>query len=959
MPLTLVLGPANSAKAGEVLAAYTAAAHHGALLVVPTATDAEHYGRELAGEGAILGSVLTFFGLSGEIAKRAGYTGRRLSTLQRQRVLKRVVAAADLSVLAESAASAGFADAAGNLISELQRALISPERFAHAVERWSAEDRRRAPYAREVAALYRGYATELKRIGWVDSELFAWQALDALRAAPGRWGNLPVFFYGFDDLNPLERDAVETLSRVVGTAVTVSLSYEAGRAAFASRAEAVEELRPLAERVLELPALDEYYAPAAREALHHLERSLFESGVGRVDPGRAVRLLEAGGERAEAELIAAEVLERLRAGVAAEEIVVVSRSAERAAALFERVFAQYEIALASTRSVPFGSTPLGRGLLALCRCALTADAGAEDLLRYLRAPGVLDRPEIADALEFEIRREGLTSVAQARERLGWTLEEIDALRDADDPASEVAWHARRLFAAPHRGRAHVLGADEELDARALVALLAALDELDVLSERLSAKELLELFGTLAVPAGVAARPGAVLLADPLEIRARRFRTVFICGLQEGAFPLRVSPEPFLSDERRRELTTASGLRLGATEDSLARERYLFYASVSRATDEVVLSYRSSDEEGNLELRSPFLADIEELFVEDWPERRRRRLLADVVWPADDAPTERELERSLAASGAAPAGEPPAPARMLGEAARAHVRHTEIVSGGALESYADCPVRWLVERELAPERFGPDPEPLARGSYMHAVLEAVIRRLEGPVTAESLPLARTILDEVLAAIPMPVAVGRPQPVRSAAATAIRADLERYLEHEAGDSPHWQPRGLELRFGFAGEEGSLPPLRLDDVQVRGVIDRVDVDPGEDRAIVRDYKSGRQRPEHQGGHWRDDRQLQVALYMLAVRQLLGLDPVAGLYQPLGGNDLRARGMFLRDAPVGGRLYGTDAREQSELDEALRDAASRAAQLAGRLRAGELTPCPQTCSRDGCRYPGICRSQ
>ena len=43
MPLTLVLGPANSAKAGEVLGAYGAAARAGALLVVPTALDAEHY----------------------------------------------------------------------------------------------------------------------------------------------------------------------------------------------------------------------------------------------------------------------------------------------------------------------------------------------------------------------------------------------------------------------------------------------------------------------------------------------------------------------------------------------------------------------------------------------------------------------------------------------------------------------------------------------------------------------------------------------------------------------------------------------------------------------------------------------------------------------------------------------------------------------------------------------------
>ena len=37
-----------------------------------------------------------------------------------------------------------------------------------------------------------------------------------------------MFFYGFDDLHPLERDAIETLARVAGAEVTVSLTYEAG-----------------------------------------------------------------------------------------------------------------------------------------------------------------------------------------------------------------------------------------------------------------------------------------------------------------------------------------------------------------------------------------------------------------------------------------------------------------------------------------------------------------------------------------------------------------------------------------------------------------------------------------------------------------------------------------------------------------------------------------------------------
>src|SRR5690349_11846129 len=390
MSLKLVLGPANSAKAGEVLGAYASASQRGALLVVPTAPDAAHYAREQAAAGVVLGSVLTFGGLASEIARRAGYHGRRLSVLQRERVLQRAVSRVGFQALARAALAPGFATAAGNLIGELERTLVTPQRFAAAMRTWAAEDERRGAYAEDVAAIYLAYARELESIGRVDAELYAWRTLDALRLAPGAWGEDPVFFYGFDDLHPLERDAVETLSRVVGVPVTVSLTYEAGRAALGARAEVVEELRPLASEVLELPALDEHYDEASRAALHHLERYLFEPSAGRVDPGRSVRLLEAGGERAEAELVAAEVLELLRAGIPGDEIAVVYRSPAAAAPAIERVFEQYGVAIAGDRDVPFGHTGFGRALLALARCALLGEqARADDLLDYLRSPGLL------------------------------------------------------------------------------------------------------------------------------------------------------------------------------------------------------------------------------------------------------------------------------------------------------------------------------------------------------------------------------------------------------------------------------------------------------------------------------------------------------------------------------------------------------------------------------------------
>jgi ATP-dependent helicase/DNAse subunit B len=967
MPLTLVLGPANSAKAGEVLGAYASATRRGPLLVVPTSADADHYSRELAAAGAVLGgSVRTFAGLAAEIARRAGYVASALSGLQRERVVRRVLDAGGLTFLSGSAASPGFNSAAVALISELERSLVTPQRFAHAVRAWAGDDPERRRYGDDVASIYLDYAHELERLGRVDTDLYAWRALDALRAAPGCWGTSPLFIYGFDDLTPVQRDAVETLARAVGVEVTVSLTYEAGHQALRARAEAVEELRPLAARVLELPAADDHYEPGSRAVLHQLERRLFEPrdpNAEVIDPGAAVRLLEAGGERAETELVASEVLALLRAGIPGEEIAVVYRSPSRSVALVERVFASAGIPLAFEHRVAFGHTTLGRGLLGLARCALLEEerARAGDLIDYLRSPGLLAHPEVADGLERDVRREGLRTAALARAKLGWRLSEIEAMREARDPIAELNRQARRLFAAPHRRRAPMLDADEQLDARALAGLLRALGDLAELGDELRGAELIEAVEDLLVPAGLPERPGAVLLAEPLAIRARRFRAIFVCGLQEGEFPLPAAADPFLSDERRRELAAASGLVLRPHEDSLERERYLFYACTSRATEVVYLSYRSSDEEGNLALRSPFIGDVEELMADGWAERRSRRLLADVVWDPELAPTARELARARAAaarSGVALDG----PLRALGALPLSRVRHRDVVSPGALESYADCPVRWLVEKELQPERFDPEPDPLARGSYIHEALELVIRRLEGPVTPDSLPRAMAILADVMAELPPAIATGRPDAVRAAALRSIEADLRNYLEFEATRGQGWTPRDVELRFGFAGDEESLPPLELGDgeatVLVRGMIDRVDVDPSGERAIVRDYKSGRVNPKHPGARWRQDRQLQVAIYMLVVRELLGLEPVAGLYQPLGGDYLRPRGLFLKDAVSAAGLFANDGRDSDLLEEELADAAARAVSLSTRLRSGDLTPCPETCSRDGCAYPGICRN-
>src|SRR5437763_381300 len=123
----------------------------------------------------------------------------------------------------------------------------------------------------------------------VDADLFAWRALDALRARPQDWAGRPAFLYGFDDFTGVELAVLATLAGDANAEVTVALTFEAGRTAFAGRRRTHERLLALADEHVECPAREEHYAPDSRAALHHLERNLFELGAARQPPPAAVR----------------------------------------------------------------------------------------------------------------------------------------------------------------------------------------------------------------------------------------------------------------------------------------------------------------------------------------------------------------------------------------------------------------------------------------------------------------------------------------------------------------------------------------------------------------------------------------------------------------------------------------------------------------------------------------------
>jgi len=970
MAITLLTGPANAGKAQVLIDAVRRHLAHGEepLLIVPTRADAEQYLRELAGDGAAMGvQVERFEGLIEEAVRRAGICEPVLGGLGRERVLQA------LASRAGAPATPGYVRALGDLVAELQIRRVTPARLSQALSSWLAADGPRAS-REELGRTFAAYRATLGRLGRLDAEQRAVRALDALRQRPALWGMTPVLFYGFDDLTRLQLDTIETLGRVVGVRVTVSLSYEPGRTAFAGRAASFHALAPLAEEHRQLPARADYYASQARVALSHLERFLFEPQAARVDPGTAVRLLEGGGERAELELVATEIVALLDQGTAPEEIAVLVRPAGTDPDLLEEIFSAAGIPFALRRRRPFADTAIGRALIGLLRCVPAHDGsqagGLGDLLAWLRAPGLLTASSgggggaaLADWLEIRARRTGAVRAGQARalwEERHWRLEAIDRLADAqrrgpaalfDRAARELYW----LFCAPRRAGASVLGADELDEAGALAAGRRALGELRELArsapelapvdgaELARSLERVELFG------GERLGTGAVAVLDPLALRARRVRALFACGLQEGVFPARARPQPFLADEERRRLAEVSGLTLGEQEDVLAAERYLLYAALSRPEEKLFLSWHVADDDGEATSRSLFVDDVCDLFAQDLSRGRARRPLGVV----DGVP-----------SSTPPRAAVPGP---LGDEQLLAELRGRVWSASSLERWIGCPVSWFVQRMLRPNAFDPDPEPLARGGLAHAALRDTLEGLRretgmARLTPASLGRARELLARALAENeadhPLSVAPER----RSAVRRRLQADLERYLEHAASAASPLEPSALELGFGFAegderGEPSSLPALQLGGgMKLRGRIDRVDVGDGGE-AVVYDYKGARAPA---GARWIKDGNLQVALYMRAVEELLDVRAIGGFYQPLSGEDLRARGVLDGEGGVAIDCVRADIREHAEVRELLAEAVAAAREVAEQAGRGELEARPQTCAfRGGCMYPTICRCE
>ena len=120
------------------------------------------------------------------------------------------------------------------------------------------------------------------------------------------------------------------------------------------------------------------------------------------------------------------------------------------------------------------------------------------------------------------------------------------------------------------------------------------------------------------------------------------------------------------------------------------------------------------------------------------------------------------------------------------------------------------------------------------------------------------------------------------------------------------------------------------------VSGKIDRIDVDPYSARGIVQDYKSG--KGAQSAVQIETEERLQIPLYMLVLRDLVGVEPLGGVYRALAGGG-STRGMLrdeARDDLPG--FKRADYLDETAFWAQVASARTRAHDDAGRIRRGDV---------------------
>ena len=412
-----------------------------------------------------------------------------------------------------------------------------------------------------------------------------------------------------------------------------------------------------------------------------------------------------------------------------------------------------------------------------------------------------------------------------------------------------------------------------------------------------------------------------------ELRSLEFNTVFLCNFVEGSFPEDYRPDPLLPDHPYR-----------TEEEQLYNNRFMFYGVLKSFRERLYLLTPKREGEANL-IPSPFLdqlkaiATVEKMEIPYPSQGSVTGFLSEYgahVWTTP-APSNKEfpveisemrplinhvvqVEKSREKAHDYLAYEGILTAKTLSSESQKHLEslRRERYSVTELEIYAKCPFQYFVDKVLKfsikEDETEDELSGLEKGSLLHDVLFEFYnnRRNQkrppiGRCGEDTFKDAETHLNELLDRKATQQRndrkeklIGENNLFWQIDIEKLRVALRKWLEAERRYGLPVSPRYFEVSFGEKRKSKSRPrdpelscddPILIGDVQMTGVIDRIDI--GNDTFNIIDYKTGSstvRMPEILSGQ-----SLQLPIYLQTAKKLLemhggtGLEPAAGLYHKI----------------------------------------------------------------------------
>ncbi len=397
----------------------------------------------------------------------------------------------------------------------------------------------------------------------------------------------------------------------------------------------------------------------------------------------------------------------------------------------------------------------------------------------------------------------------------------------------------------------------------------------------------------------------VLVTNIDEIRGLKFKHTFLGGMIDGDFPTKYQPEIFFS-----------GKFIRKEKEHVNEERYRFYQALKSWSKSFYLTYPLSD--GDKEtVKSNFLDEFENKFgikykVEEdfnnliYSKEEVQKNILSSGFPLDQLDDNELLseisnwEKTIAVEKLReddPYQKSPYNG-FLFENGNINQGDTNdelsnfrdrVYSISQLETYTSCPFKYFLERVLNIEIFEePDEEmeAIELGSLLHAILfefylrireeNIVIRNCSDVVFEKVKKMIFNIAEKHVSNIiqDSPFAFYEEEKIFGINSKKEDSLLFRFLLNERNDKTYRDPAFFEVSFGVRNDEHdpmlySAEPLQYENVKIRGLVDRVDIDKNKKTFEIVDYKSGSKRvskTEIEKGT-----SLQLPVYVWAVKTLL----------------------------------------------------------------------------------------